>query len=70
MTSRESALPSRITETLGELGPGFAFVNRQVHFDVDGDEFYVDLLFFHIEQSRYVGANYSAANSSLNTRVR
>ena len=50
----ENALTSRITETLRELGPGFAFVGRQVHFDVDGDDFYVDLLFFHIEQSRYV----------------
>jgi predicted nuclease of restriction endonuclease-like (RecB) superfamily len=50
----ENALTSRITETLRELGPGFAFVGRQVHFDVDGDDFYVDLLFFHVEQSRYV----------------
>ncbi|WP_454700008.1 PDDEXK nuclease domain-containing protein [Arthrobacter humicola] len=50
----ENALTSRITETLRELGPGFAFVGRQVHFDVDGDDFYVDLLFFHIEHSRYV----------------
>ena len=50
----ENALTSRITETLRELGPGFAFVGRQVPFDVDGDDFYVDLLFFHIEQSRYV----------------
>ena len=50
----EKALTSRITETLRELGPGFSFVGRQVHFDVDGDDFYVDLLFFHIEQSRYV----------------
>lgn len=50
----ENALTSRITETLRELGPGFAFVGRQVHFDVDGDDFYIDLLFFHIEQSRYV----------------
>lgn len=50
----EHALTSRITETLRELGPGFAFVGRQVHFDVDGDDFYIDLLFFHIEQSRYV----------------
>ncbi len=50
----EHALTSRITETLRELGPGFSFVGRQVHFDVDGDDFYVDLLFFHIEQSRYV----------------
>jgi predicted nuclease of restriction endonuclease-like (RecB) superfamily len=50
----ENALTSRITETLRELGPGFSFVGRQVHFDVDGDDFYVDLLFFHIEQLRYV----------------
>ena len=50
----ENALTGRITETLRELGPGFSFVGRQVHFDVDGDDFYVDLLFFHIEQSRYV----------------
>lgn len=50
----ENALTGRITETLRELGRGFSFVGRQVHFDVDGDDFYVDLLFFHIEQSRYV----------------
>ncbi|WP_432246091.1 PDDEXK nuclease domain-containing protein (plasmid) [Arthrobacter sp. G.S.26] len=50
----ENALTSRITETLRELGPGFAFVGRQVHFEVDGDDFYVDLLFFHLEQLRYV----------------
>ena len=29
-------------------------VGRQVHFDVDGDDFYVDLLFFHVDQLRYV----------------
>jgi len=29
-------------------------VGRQVHFDVDGDDFYVDLLLFHVEQLRYV----------------
>lgn len=50
----ENALTSRITETLRELGPGFSFVGRQVHFDVDGDDFYIDMLFFNIEQSRYV----------------
>ncbi|MFE4833735.1 PDDEXK nuclease domain-containing protein [Arthrobacter sp. NPDC056691] len=49
----ENALTSRITETLQELGPGFSFVGRQVHFDVDGDDYYVDLLFFHIEQLRF-----------------
>lgn len=50
----ELALTSRITETLRELGPGFAFVGRQVHFDVDGDDYYVDMLFFHMDQNRYV----------------
>lgn len=41
----ENALTSRITETLRELGPGFSFVGRQVPFDVEGDDFYVDMLF-------------------------
>ncbi|WP_345147947.1 PDDEXK nuclease domain-containing protein [Arthrobacter ginkgonis] len=50
----EQALTDRIVETLQELGPGFAFVGRQVHFEVGGDDFYVDLLFFHVEQLRYV----------------
>lgn len=49
----EQALMDRITETLRELGHGFAFVGRQVHFDVGGDDFYIDLLFFHVEQLRY-----------------
>lgn len=46
----EQALVDRIIDTLCELGEGFAFVGRQVHFEVDGDDFYVDLLFFHVEQ--------------------
>ena len=29
-------------------------VGRQVRFDVDGDEFFIDLLLFHVEQLRYV----------------
>ena len=50
----ETALTDRLQDTLAELGPGFAFVGRQVHFAVDGDEFFVDLLLFHAEQVRYV----------------
>ena len=50
----EQALMDRLTQTLLELGHGFAFVGRQYHLDVDGDDFSVDLLFFHVEQSRYV----------------
>ena len=37
-----------------ELGHGFAFVDRQHHFTVDGDDFYIDLLFFNWVQSRFV----------------
>jgi predicted nuclease of restriction endonuclease-like (RecB) superfamily len=49
----EQALMDRIVETLREMGPGFAFVGRQVHLEVEGDDFYIDLLFFHVEQLRY-----------------
>lgn len=50
----EQTLVERIIETLGEFGSGFSFVGRQIPFDVDGDEFFVDLLFFHVDQLRYV----------------
>lgn len=50
----EDRITTRILDTLRELGRGFAFVGRQVHFDVDGDDFFVDLLFFHVQQLRYV----------------
>jgi predicted nuclease of restriction endonuclease-like (RecB) superfamily len=50
----EQALMDRLQDFLLELGRGFSFVGRQVHFEVDGDDFYVDLLFFHVEQLRYV----------------
>ncbi len=50
----EQRLVERIVETLRELGTGFAFVGRQAHFEVGGDDFFVDLLFFHVDQLRYV----------------
>jgi len=50
----EQALMDRLTETLLALGQGFAFVGRQVHLEVGGEDFYLDLLFFHVPQSRWV----------------
>ncbi len=50
----ETALVDRLQAFLLELGHGFAFVGRQYHFAVDGDDFYIDLLFFHWPQSRFV----------------
>ena len=37
----EESLTDRIVDTLRELGPGFAFAGRQVHFDVGGEDFYL-----------------------------
>jgi hypothetical protein len=37
-----------------QLLAGFAFVGRQVPLDVDGEEFFIDMLFFHIPLNRYV----------------
>lgn len=50
----EQALMSRLQDFLLELGHGFAFVGRQYHFEVDGDDFHIDLLFFNWAQSRFV----------------
>ena len=36
------------------MGAGFAFVGRQVLLDVGGDEFFIDLLFYHLKLRCYV----------------
>ena len=43
----ENALIRHITHFLLELGQGFAFVGRQFRLEVEGDEFFIDLLFYH-----------------------
>jgi predicted nuclease of restriction endonuclease-like (RecB) superfamily len=50
----EHALVSHISRFLLELGAGFAFVGRQVHLEVGGDDFYIDLLFYHLKLHCYV----------------
>lgn len=37
-----------------ELGVGFAFVGRQVHIEVGGEDFSIDLLFYHLRLRCYV----------------
>lgn len=43
----ENALIRHITRFLLELGAGFAFLGRQYRLEVAGDEFFIDLLFYH-----------------------
>ncbi|MCE1181508.1 MAG: PDDEXK nuclease domain-containing protein [Rhodocyclales bacterium] len=50
----ENALVKHVTDFLLELGAGFAFVGRQVLLDVGGDEFFIDLLFYHLKLRCYV----------------
>ncbi len=50
----ETALIKHVTDFLLELGAGFAFVGRQVLLDVGGDEFFIDLLFYHLKLRCYV----------------
>ena len=50
----EAALVKHVTEFLLELGEGFAFVGRQVLLEVGGEEFFIDLLFYHLKLRRYV----------------
>ena len=50
----ENALTENITKFLLELGSGFAFVGRQYKLIVGGDEFRIDLLFYHIKLKCYV----------------
>lgn len=50
----EDALCENITKFLLELGSGFAFVGRQYKLLVGGDEFRIDLLFYHLNLRCYV----------------
>ena len=50
----EQQLTDHIQKFLLELGQGFAFVGRQVHLEVGGQDFYIDLLFYHLKIRCYV----------------
>lgn len=50
----ERALIDNLQHFLLELGKGFAFVARQERITVDGDHFYIDLVFYHAVLKCYV----------------
>lgn len=50
----EKKLTEHVIEFLMEMGRGFAFVGRQYHLTVDGDDYYIDLLMYHLQMHRYV----------------
>lgn len=50
----ENALVENITKFLLELGSGFAYVGKQVLLKVGDEEFFIDLLFYHLKLRAYV----------------
>lgn len=50
----EQGLVDHIQKFLLELGVGFAFVGRQVHLEVGGEDYFIDLLFYHLKLRCFV----------------
>jgi predicted nuclease of restriction endonuclease-like (RecB) superfamily len=50
----EDAILSELQQFLLELGGGFSFMARQYRIQLDGDDFYIDLLFYNRKLKRLV----------------
>jgi predicted nuclease of restriction endonuclease-like (RecB) superfamily len=50
----EQKLIDHVQKFLLEMGQGFAFVGKQVHLELGGSDYYLDLLFYHIKLKSYV----------------
>ena len=50
----ERSMVEHVQSFLLELGAGFAFVGRQHHVEVGGEDFYLDLLFYHLHLHCYI----------------
>ena len=50
----ESAILKELESFILELGKGFAFIERQKRMIIDGEDFYLDLLFYHRKLKRLV----------------
>lgn len=50
----EDGITNHITQFLLELGQGFSFVGRQVHLELAGHDYYIDMLFYHLRLRCFV----------------
>lgn len=50
----ENALIEHVTRFLLELGAGFSYLGKQYKLEIAGDEFLIDLLFYHVKLHCYV----------------
>ena len=49
----ENKLITHLRDFLLELGQGFAFVGNQYHIELEGEDYYIDLVFYHIKLKSY-----------------
>jgi predicted nuclease of restriction endonuclease-like (RecB) superfamily len=66
----EDAILRELETFLLELGAGFSFVARQKRIQLDGDDFYIDLLFYNRKLKRLVVVELNRGVSNPSTRVR
>lgn len=52
--SLEDSLIAHLEQFIMELGVGFSFVERQKRMIIDGEDFYLDLLFYHRKLHRLI----------------
>jgi hypothetical protein len=50
----EKSLLEKLKDFLLELGSGFAFVGSQYHLEVGGQDYFLDLLFYHLKMRCFV----------------
>lgn len=50
----ELGLVKHIEKFLLEMGAGFAFMGRQYHIEVSGNDFYIDILMYNAFMHRYL----------------
>ncbi len=50
----EDELSKHITKFLLELGKGFAFVGRQYKIEISENDYYIDMLFYHLDLRSYI----------------
>lgn len=66
----ETSLIAHLEKFLLELGQGFAFVGRQYHVDVGDQDFYIDLLFYHLHLRCFIVIELKRGKFNRSTRAR
>ena len=65
----EAAIPREVEAFILELGVGFCFVARQRRMQVDGHDYYLDLLFYHRKLRRLVAIDLWMSSPPIRTAM-